>query len=156
MTVDPERLVSLGLFPENIPPVFTTKHIWKAINPSQTAYAISSKAIGELATYNASKRGGQRRGFSIPHPLFVKDQGLFLRRHWQVIADLVEAAPGSASMLHLDKHGPRHVRIAPHKELPKIRLRKLSRFKFCLVTDVSRFYELNVHARASLGDKWKG
>lgn len=36
--------------------------------------------------------------------------------------------------------GNRHVRITPHSELSRIRLQKLSRFKFCLVTDVSRFF----------------
>ena len=36
----------------------------------------------------------------------------------------------------------RHVRITPHSQLPKERLKAFSRFKYVLVADVSRFYEL--------------
>ena len=36
----------------------------------------------------------------------------------------------------------RHVRITPHSHLPKERLKAFSRFKYVLVADVSRFYEL--------------
>jgi hypothetical protein len=36
--------------------------------------------------------------------------------------------------------GPRHIRITPHSDLNRIRLKKLSRFAFCLVADVFRFF----------------
>ncbi len=140
MAIDPELLVSKGLFPENLPPVYTTRSIWGALNPKQTTYAVSAKATGELSLYNASKRGGQRRMFAIPHPLFVKEQGLFFQKHWTDIEALFGTATGSVSRPEPDNEGPRHVRITSHRDLPKTRLQRLSRFKFCLVTDVARFY----------------
>jgi hypothetical protein len=140
MAIDPELLLSKGLFPENLPPVYTTSAIWKALNAKQTVYAVSAKAAGELSLYNASKRGGQRRMFAIPHPLFVKEQGLFFQKHWADVEALFGAATGSVSRPELDKEGQRHVRITPHRDLAKIRLQRLSRFKFCLITDVARFY----------------
>jgi Reverse transcriptase (RNA-dependent DNA polymerase) len=165
MSIDPELLVSKGLFPENLPPVYTTRSIWGALNPKQTAYVVSAKAVGELPLYNASKRGAQRRIFAIPHPLFVKEQGLFFCNHWADINALFDVATGSASRPQLDNNGARYVRITPHSELPKIRLQRLSRFKFCLVTDVSRFYysvythalpwALNGKAPAKKDGDWK-
>jgi hypothetical protein len=165
MSIDPELLVSKGLFPENLPPVYTTSSIWKALNPKQTAYSVSAKAAGELSLYNASKRGAQRRIFAIPDPLFIKEQGLFFKNHWTDIEALFDGATGSASRPEFDDKGPRHVRVTPHGELPKIRLQRLSRFKFCLITDVSRFYysiythafpwALNGKAAAKKDGDWK-
>jgi hypothetical protein len=140
MPIDPKLLVSKGLFPENLPPVYTTSAIWSALNPKQTVYAASAKAVGELSLYNASKRGGQRRLFAIPHPLFIKEQGLFFEKHWADIEALFGAASGSVSRPKFEDASPRHVQITPHRDLPKIRLQRLSKFKFCLVTDVARFY----------------
>jgi hypothetical protein len=47
---------------------------------------------------------------------------------------------GSVSKIRFVDPGVRHVRITSRSELPQIRLKTFSRFKFCLVTDVSRFY----------------
>lgn len=145
--ISPELLVSKGLFPENLPPVYTGDALWNALSPRQQAYSISAKASGELSTYNASKRGSQRRLFAIPHPLFAKEQGIFFRTHWADIEALFASAPGSVSRPVIDHDSTRHIRITPHRELPRIRLRRISRFKFCLVTDVSRFfYSIYTHS----------
>jgi hypothetical protein len=136
----PELLVAKGLFPENLPPIYTTKDVWAALFPQENTYFITNKAIGDPCIYNASKRGGQRRLFGIPHPLFIKDQGIFFEKHWPQLQALFGAAPGSVSSPIIDDAGPRHVRVTPHQELPKLRLKRLSRFKYCLIADVSRFY----------------
>jgi len=140
MTISAELLVTKGLLPENIPPVFTAARIWPTFGADGTAYTVTKKVVGEPCIYNASKRGGQRRIFGIPHPTFVKDQGVFFEKHWADIQSILGAAPGSVSQPTVDIVGARHVRITPHKELPGLRLKRLSRFRFCLVTDVSRFY----------------
>ena len=140
MPINPELLVTKGLLPENLPPVFTAADIWGAFGTDAAAYTVTSRVIGEPCSYNASKRGGQRRLFSIPHPTFVKDQALFIEKHWTEIQDIFGAALGSLSRPEIDAIGARHVRITPHHELPLLRLKRLSRFRFCLVTDVSRFY----------------
>jgi hypothetical protein len=140
MTVSPELLVTKGLLPENIPPVFTTAGIWPTFGSDGNSYTVTGKVVGEPCSYNASKRGGQRRLFGIPHPTFVKDQGVFFAKHWADIQSLLEAAVGSLSQPIVDAVGARHIRITSHKDLPRLRLKSLSRYRFCLVTDVSRFY----------------
>jgi hypothetical protein len=97
MTISPELLVTKGLLPENVPPVFTAARIWPTFGEDGTAYTVTSKVIGEPCIYNASKRGGQRRMFGIPHPTFVKDQGLFFEKHWADIQALLGGTPGSLS-----------------------------------------------------------
>ena len=77
---------------------------------------------------------------SDPHPTFVRDQGLFFEKHWTHIEALFEAAIGSLSRPTVDSQGARHVHVTSHQELPRLRLKRLSRFRFCLVTDVSRFF----------------
>src|SRR6266481_4892132 len=140
MPINAELLVRNGLFPENLPSVFTTRLIWLHLPAAATSYAVTSKAIGELCAYDASKRGGQRRIFGIPHPLFIRDQGIFFERHWPALEACFEAAKGSTSRPITDGAGLRHVRITPHSDLPRIRLTRLSRFAYCLVADVSRCY----------------
>jgi Reverse transcriptase (RNA-dependent DNA polymerase) len=140
MAIIPEKLVTKGLLPENLPPVYTAQNIWSAFSQDGTTYAVTAKMIGEPCVYNASKRGGQRRLFDIPHPAFVRDQGLFFEKHWTHIEALFEAAIGSLSRPTVDSQGARHVHVTSHQELPRLRLKRLSRFRFCLVTDVSRFF----------------
>ncbi|WP_128406402.1 RNA-directed DNA polymerase [Rhizobium leguminosarum] len=139
-TPQAELFVKVGILPENIPPVFTTKNLWQHFAALGTSYGIGKKAEGEHALYNASKRGGQRRVFGMPHPAFIRDAGLFYEKHWESLAPLLLKSPGSASTPTLTASGIRHVRITPHSDLPQIRLRAFSRYKFCLVTDVARFY----------------
>ncbi len=140
--VEAELLVKKGLLPENLPPVFTSDELWTALWPKSTTYQVTAKAVGEGAHYNASKRGGQRRVFHIPHPVYIKEQGIFYKTHWADIQKLFDKAPGSLSKPSFEEDEVRHVRITPHSQLPKERLKAFSRFKYVLVADVSRFYEL--------------
>ncbi|WHS94254.1 RNA-directed DNA polymerase [Sinorhizobium kummerowiae] len=135
-----QRFIDQGILPENLPPIFTTSKLWQHFSGSGTAYGITGKAVGDHAVYNASKRGGQRRVFSLPHPAFVRDLGLFYEKHWEDLRPLLERAPGSVSKPIFTPTGNRHVRITPHSELPELRLRAFSRFKYCLVTDIARFF----------------
>jgi hypothetical protein len=105
MTISPELLVTKGLLPENIPPVFTAARIWATFGADGTTYTVTSRVIGEPSIYNASKRGGQRRIFGIPHPTFVEDQGIFFEKHWADIQSLFGAAPGSLSQPIVDAAG---------------------------------------------------
>lgn len=138
--INPELLLSKGLLPENLPPVFNSKAVWPAFEYAGPAYVITKNCIGQPALFNASKRGGQRRIFGIPHPAFIRDEAIFFEKHWKTLQSIIDTESGSVSKPLFYGDTARHVRITPHSELPKIRLRRFSRFKYCLVTDVSRFY----------------
>lgn len=137
---DAQSFMDRGLLPENLPPIFTSEKLWSHFSVSGTSYGITGKAVGDHAVYNVSKRGGQRRVFAIPHPAFVRDLGLFFEKHWTDLKPLFDKSPGSASRPTMLSAGNRHVRLTPHSDLPELRLRAFSRFKYCLVTDIARFF----------------
>jgi hypothetical protein len=135
-----EHFIRRGLLPENLPPIFTSKELWKHFASLGTSYAITAKCEGEHSIFNASRRGAQRRMFGIPHPAFIRDQALFIEKHWPELVTLFGSSQGSASNPTFSSVGRRHVRITSHAELPRMRLAAFSRYKYCLVADVSRFY----------------
>jgi hypothetical protein len=144
--INPELLVKKGMLPENLPPVYTSERLWSAL-PKNVVF--NGSTVGEAAPYNASKRGGQRRLFHVPHPLFLVGQGEFFREHWEHIQVVLDRSKGSVSKPIVQEDADRHIRTTSHSELPAIRLRKLSRFRYCLITDVSRFYySIYTHAFA--------
>ena len=136
----PRLFITKGLLPENLPSVFTSRTIWDGFSSLGISYGITRDCIGDAALFNASKRGGQRRLFKVPHPAFIRDQALFFEKHWTELSGLLNKSPGSASKPSFHRAGPRHVRITPHADLPRIRLQAFSRFRYCLVTDVARFF----------------
>lgn len=142
MTANPtiQPFISYGLLPENLPPVISSTGLWQHFSAYKGAYILNQKCVGWLSPYDASKRGNQRRGFALSHPAFVYEQAAFLEKNWNDIVPLFSRSPGSQSIPSFPTSGPRATRITPHSELPAIRLRKLSRYKFCLVADVSRCF----------------
>ncbi len=137
---DVKRTMDRGFLPENLPSVINSKELWPHFTDFNSSYQITTKRSGRVSPYNASKRGFQRRMFGIPHPLFVHDQAAFLVRHWDTILPKLEEASGSLSRPSFPVNGPRSTKITPHSLLPRARLEAFSRFKFCLVTDVSRCF----------------
>ena len=136
----PERMIKAGLLPENLPPSYSSASIWSHYEPHLGSYLVTKKSVGSPSIYNSSKRGHQRRIFGLPHPTFVFDQAGFFERHWTALDPLFSRSPGSQSVPIVSEVGARAIRITPHSELPKARLRSFSRDRFCLVTDVARFF----------------
>lgn len=144
---DPRLIVNRGLLPENLPPVFSTAGFWEAFSQHSDNYLVTRRKTGKLAPYNASKRGEQRRVFSIPHPLFYRDQALFFAKNWNVVLPILNGSQGSYSSPQAPPGRFRSVAIAPQTRLPLARLQTLSSSRFCLVTDVSRcFPSIYTHA----------
>jgi hypothetical protein len=85
MPISAELLIRNGLFPETLPSVYTARAIWAALPVVATPYAVRGPAVGQLCNYDSSKRGGLRRMFAVPHPLFIRDQGVFFERHWTTL-----------------------------------------------------------------------
>src|ERR1044072_8408599 len=81
----------LGVLPENLPPPFTSRGLWELYEPLGDAYLVVKKCVGAHSTYDASKRGRQRRVFSLPHPTFVREGALFFDKHWADLSALLEA-----------------------------------------------------------------
>lgn len=133
-----EAFLTRGLLPENIPPSHSSEDLWSTYS-SKTDY-LDDKKTGHLSRYNASKRGEQRRVFSVPHPNFIYDQALFFQKNWNNIHHVFEGSDGSLSRPEALSAVVRAVKITPHSKLPELKFKKLARFRYCLVADVSRFF----------------
>ena len=134
-----QSALAFGLLPENLPAPVSSRGICKSYENSLT-YLVTKDVRGSLSNYNMSKRGGQRRLFSIPHPTFVHDEMLFFTKHWDELKAIFSRSPGSMSKPIFSSLGPRAVHITPHSELPRARLKAFSRFEYCAITDVARCY----------------
>jgi hypothetical protein len=94
---DVERLLTRGLLPENIPSAFTASSLAPLYAPYSAMYMITAPCIGDLARFNASKRGGQRRVFGIPHPSFIHDAAVFFSKNWSDVDARLSSSKVSAS-----------------------------------------------------------
>ncbi len=140
MPPKPQRVIEAGFLPENLPPVYSSTSLWEVYSAHSGSYLVTTKAVGAHATFNSSKRGNQRRLFGLPHPTFIFDQATFFERHWDELEGLLHRSPGSQSIPNFSQNSSRAIRITAHSELPAIRLKTFSRYKFCLVADIARFF----------------
>ena len=158
-----DLFIRKGFLPDNLPPLFSAERLADFYG-SRSGYKIGQKDVGRCSTFNGSKRGFQRRLFSLPHPAFVWDAAVFYENHWNDISEHFDDASGSVSTPVFASNLTRSLRFTPHSQLPLLRLRKLSQFKHCLVTDVSRCYPsiythsfpwaLNGRDKAKADRKW--
>lgn len=138
-TLFAERMLEYGFFPENLPPVFSITNLHEAaIKPLASGAYLTDKPM-EGARYNASKRGGQRRVFTMPNPVFMVDAaGYFLKHHAEIDEHLSASADSSSYPRFSDEGRP--IAITTYPEFHKRRRRNLALSRYIIRTDISRFY----------------
>jgi hypothetical protein len=93
-----------------------------------------------LARYNQTKRGGQRRVFSTPNPLFFVDSSSYFVEHRAALARLMRKSSISRSVPQFEPSFGRAVRIDSFGEFTAFRRSELSSSRYIVKTDVSRFF----------------
>jgi hypothetical protein len=136
---DADDFMRKGFLPDNLPPFVSSGSVADQYL-FETEFKIDAKAVGRPSHLNGSKRGFQRRIFSMPHPTFVWDAALFFQNNWSDLEAHLTKLKGSASIPQFSPDTVRSMRFTPHARLPLLRLRALSRYRYCVVTDVSRCY----------------
>lgn len=130
-----------GYLPENLPPSFGSGAIADYfVKNVQSDYLSEAKNAVQPAIYSASKRGMTRRNFSVMHPVTGYDLARFADEHAEAIWAKLKTSPYSLSVPEQRDASDRALDIASHSELERVRLERLSRFRFVAKTDVSRFY----------------
>lgn len=129
-----------GLLPDNMPPFVSSKSISKSTLAAGSSYVVTAEVKGNHSQFNASKRGFQRRSFGISHPAFVRDSALFFVKNWKAIDEHLTGTDCSSSVPDFFGTQSRALALTPHSKLPTLRLRRLARYRFCVVTDVSRCF----------------
>ncbi|WP_282610262.1 RNA-directed DNA polymerase [Pelagibius sp. Alg239-R121] len=135
-----EEMLERGFFPENLPPVFQVTNLHEAsLGPVGDGDFIS-KAPTEACRYNASKRGGQRRTFTMPNPVFMIDAAIFFKKHKEAIDEHLSISSDTCSNPKFQVSDGRPLTISSFPEFHKMRRQCFSSSKYVVKTDISRFY----------------
>ena len=135
-------IMEKGVFPENLPPVFRVSNFHDVVVEQNLfdADQIERNRPLSLARYNETKRGGQRRIFSTPNPLFFIDVASYLGQHRRRFARSLRRSPISYSIPQYDHLASRCIKISSFSEFTAERRRLLSTSRYIVKTDISRFF----------------
>jgi hypothetical protein len=135
-----ERTLEDGFFPENLPPVFSITNLHEAaIKPLASGQYLTEKPT-EGCRYDASKRGGQRRVFTMPNPVFMVDAASFFIKYKVEIDEHLSVSTTSCSYPKFSASEGRPIAITTFPEFHKRRRRGLALSRYIVRTDISRFY----------------
>lgn len=131
-----------GFYPESVPPVFTVRNFHEQsgnLDLFSETITDRDKPFG-LVRYNETKRGNQRRVFSVPNPVFFVDCAEFVSEHRRQINALLNRSKLSRSKPNYEVGENRAVKIESFSDFNRERRTVLSASKFVVKTDIARFY----------------
>ena len=138
-----KALMEKGFFPENVPPVFQVQNFFKVSDEHGLLNSVLINKSTKLSRYNATKRGGQRRIFSTPNPLFFINAASFFTKYRGQL-DECWITDYSCSIPEFDNNNTnknnRFVKILSHTDFVRKRREKLASSRYIVKTDISRYY----------------
>ncbi|MDE0407950.1 MAG: RNA-directed DNA polymerase [Alphaproteobacteria bacterium] len=135
-------IMEKGFYPENLPPVFSVQDFF-SVSRSLGLFSgdqIERRKPLTLARYNETKRGGQRRIFSTPNPLFFIDIASYLGQYRAQLAPILRQSSFSRSIPQYDSNFHRALRIDSFSDFTALRRRMLATSRYIVKTDISRFF----------------
>lgn len=137
-----QAIMEKGFYPENLPPVFAVNDFFKAASASNLfdEDQIDRDKPLSLARYNETKRGGQRRIFSTPNPLFFIDVAVYFADHRSKLATHLNQSPISCSTPKFDEDFGRAIKISTFSEFTSQRRANLATSRYIVKSDISRFF----------------
>lgn len=135
-------IMEKGFYPENLPPVFSVENFYRVADSLGLfdEDQIERRRPVSLARYSETKRGGQRRVFSTPNPLFFIDFSEYLCRYRRRLSRILRRSRLSRSIPQFEVGFDRAVRIDSFAEFTSVRRDRLSTSRYVVKTDISRFY----------------
>jgi hypothetical protein len=137
-----KSLMEKGFYPENLPPVFSVKNFYDAAYTDglfATDQIEREKPLA-LSRYNETKRGGQRRVFTAPNPLFFIDIAAYLGAHRRQLAPFLSRSPISCSIPKFESGFDRAIKISSFSEFTTFRRKTLATSRYVVKTDISRYF----------------
>ena len=131
-----------GFYPENLPPVFSVQNFYdvSSANGLFDEDQIERNKPLALARYNETKRGGQRRVFSSPNPLFFIDIAAYLGTYRRQLAPILSRSSLSCSIPRFETGIDRAIRIDSFSEFTTFRRKQLATSRYVVKTDISRYF----------------
>ncbi|WP_172300032.1 RNA-directed DNA polymerase [Pseudoruegeria sp. HB172150] len=135
-------IMEKGFYPENLPPAFKVRDFYSTAygNGLLDSDQIERNKPLALSRYNETKRGGQRRIFSTPNPLFFIDVANYLGEYRAKLNPFLKRSNISRSIPVYQELFGRALKIESHAEFTRFRRSKLSTARYIIKTDISRFF----------------
>jgi hypothetical protein len=134
-----ETMLERGFYPENLPPVFAIENFHEAAIPFLQSQEYTLNKPTECCIYNASKRGGARRNFEMPNPLFMIDASIYFSKFRDPVYEHYQTSHDSLSVPNFHDEG-RPVRLSNFSSVHRARRKKLATSRFIIRTDISRYF----------------
>jgi hypothetical protein len=136
-------LLQRGLFPETLPPCFTSADLKRGLRG--VVRDLNAKAFHKRTTdyvpYNGTKHDGSRRFFASPNPIAYFHVASFIAKHWPMFAERFGSSPFSVSQPKLAPNtADRPIIIPSLSELTTIASAKLRYCSHILKTDIAQFF----------------
>ncbi len=137
-------MLQRGLFPEVLPPCFTSIDLKRALSGlirTLQSRSFHSKRHSEYVRYSGTKHDGSRRYYGTPNPISYFYVAEFVAKHWSDFARRFEASPFSVSHPRVGTdNDDRPIIMQSLSELTTVASKKLRYAGHILKTDVSQFY----------------
>ncbi|WP_147399874.1 RNA-directed DNA polymerase [Brevundimonas sp. LPMIX5] len=136
-------LLQKGLFPETLPPCFSTvdlKRALRGIVPEVRAKELHKRPT-DYVRYNGTKHDGSRRFFGSPNPISYFYVADFVSKNWRTFDERFTASPFSVSRPREGQDtDDRPVIIPSLSELTTEASKKIGYSPFILKTDIAQFF----------------
>jgi hypothetical protein len=136
-------LLSRGLFPETLPPCFTSSDIKRSLRgivPATRAKALHRRPT-DYVRYSSTKHDGSRRYFGTPNPVLYFYISEFISQHWNDFSQRYASSPFSVSVPRLaTADADRPIIIPSLSELTSQASKNIGPSPFILKTDIAQFF----------------
>jgi hypothetical protein len=137
-------LIQRGLFPETLPPCFTSVDLRRSFSGlvnELKSKELHQKRHTDYIRYNGTKHDHSRRYFGTPNPISYFYVASFIADNWKAFTDRYNSSPFSVSSPRLGRDtDDRPVIIPSLSELTTIASKKLGHSAFVLKTDIAQFF----------------
>jgi len=142
--VDRYSLLQRGLFPETLPPCFTSTDLRRAlrgITPKIRHRSFHNKRSTDFVRYNGTKHDGSRRYFGTPNPISYFYVADFIHKRWNEFEQRYAGSSSSVSAPRIAKKTDDRAIIVPSlSQLTTVASQKIGYSPLILKTDIAQFY----------------
>jgi len=136
-------LTAKGMFPETLPPCFTSEDIRRAMRGIVTDIEDRKfrKRSADYIRLSGTKHDGTRRFYGTPHPIPYHHVSSFIHKHWRKFEQQFSRSPFSVGMPRvLPDEADRSVQVTSLSELSSEAQKRLRFAPYVLKTDISQFF----------------
>lgn len=135
-----KSMLERGYFPENVPPAFKIRNLHLSSSEALESDQYLTDKPTEGARYNSTKRGGQRRIFTLPNPVFMIDAAKYFIKYRDQIEEHLSLSSDSCSYPQFDEDSSRPISITSFPEFHKVRRKNFALSRYVIRTDISRYF----------------